>query len=260
MKYAVLVNTTDSFEDCWNPFFTLFAKYWPGCQLPVYLNTETKNYSFEGINIIPVKNSSGLEKRLTWSECLLKALEKIDTNIILYVQEDYFMKGPVNSALIKDLAEKMIKEGFSCIHLTGHATNGPFNLAKQDNLLELAKRAEYKISLQAALWKKETLLKYLRKHENPWHFEIYGTRRAWRKNDRFLCIDKKYLLEKGEILPYTATGVVKGKWNMEAVEKLFAENNIKVDYNIRGIYIYGESERKRNITVRKIIDRIKSLV
>ena len=26
LKYTIIVNSCDNFEDCWNPFFTLFKK------------------------------------------------------------------------------------------------------------------------------------------------------------------------------------------------------------------------------------------
>ena len=48
---TILINTSDGFEDCWNPFFTLFKKYWPNNQSPVFLNTEFKNYVHPGLNI-----------------------------------------------------------------------------------------------------------------------------------------------------------------------------------------------------------------
>jgi len=41
---TVLVNSTDTFSDCWPPFFQLFKRYWPECPCPIILNTETKDY------------------------------------------------------------------------------------------------------------------------------------------------------------------------------------------------------------------------
>lgn len=58
MKYSVLVNTCDKFEDCWNPFFQLFSLYWQDYKGTIYLNTE-KDYSFDGLDIIPVKGCVG---------------------------------------------------------------------------------------------------------------------------------------------------------------------------------------------------------
>ncbi|MFM9834618.1 MAG: hypothetical protein ACKVOA_00770, partial [Methylophilaceae bacterium] len=74
---TIFVNTSDSFEDCWHPFFSLFARYWPNCPYPIVLNTETKDYSFKGLNIVCAKVAIGENRRLTWSECLERALDYI---------------------------------------------------------------------------------------------------------------------------------------------------------------------------------------
>lgn len=97
MKYSILVNTCDNFEDCWNPFFTLFKKYWSDYAGTIFLNTEYKTYEYSGLTIVPIqgclKNKYPRTKRPTWSQCLKWALESINTDIILYLQEDYFIKG-----------------------------------------------------------------------------------------------------------------------------------------------------------------------
>ena len=85
---SIFVNTSDSFEDCWHPFFTLFACYWPNCPYPIVLNTETKHYSFKGLNIVCAKVAAGENRRLTWSECLARALYGVKTPYILYLQEE----------------------------------------------------------------------------------------------------------------------------------------------------------------------------
>ena len=85
-KYSILINTCDKFEDCWNPFFKLFKLYWPDCSGIIYLNTEYKDYSYPGLNIIPVKGCVKHQiphnKRATWSQCLKWALEEMDTDIV----------------------------------------------------------------------------------------------------------------------------------------------------------------------------------
>src|SRR5688572_20936347 len=94
--YSIVVNTTDSFEDCWQPFFKLFDKYWAGSKPSIFLNTETKDFSYSGLDITCSKVAgSNPTSRIAWGECLLRCLEKIDTEMILYLQEDYFINAPV---------------------------------------------------------------------------------------------------------------------------------------------------------------------
>ena len=49
-KIALLVNSCDKYEDLWAPFFTLLKKYW-NPEYPIVLNTESKDFNFEGLNI-----------------------------------------------------------------------------------------------------------------------------------------------------------------------------------------------------------------
>ena len=71
-EFSILINTTDSFSDCWEPFFKLFCKYWPDYDGKIYLNTETKTFNYKNLNIISVQN--GL-KNGTWSQCFEYAVK-----------------------------------------------------------------------------------------------------------------------------------------------------------------------------------------
>ena len=102
-RYSIFINTTDSFEDCWEPFFKLFKQYWPEYNGKIYLNTETKEYFYSGLNIISIQN--GLEGK-PWSQCLKHALELIDEEYMLYMQEDYFLHSPVKNSLMEAFFKK----------------------------------------------------------------------------------------------------------------------------------------------------------
>lgn len=260
MDYSILVNSTDGFGDCWLPFFKLFSNFWPNCKQDIYLNTETKEFKFPGLNIISSKVCSpNLDCNITWSESLLRCLDIIEDEIILYLQEDYFLNEYVNYQQIEEFVQLMRNKNIGCIQLTHFATPGPFTESDYPLLKKIGKKAEYKISTQASIWEKEILKKYIKKHETPWHFEIYGTLRAQRKNEEFYCINTDMFTEK-KIISYIPTGIVKGKWNRNAVEKLFAEYNIMVDFSKRGFTDDSTfTLRTKKMSFKKIINRLKSL-
>ena len=104
-SYSILINTCDAFEDCWEPFFRLWSLYWPGCPAPVYLSCAGRN--------IPVR------RRATWSQCLKWALEALETDTVLYMQEDYFLTGPVDGEAVERYAALMrAHPEIPCIQLT----------------------------------------------------------------------------------------------------------------------------------------------
>jgi len=234
-NYSILVNTTDSFEDCWIPFFTLFKKYWADYTDKIYLNTETKVFSFPGLNIISVQNNKLTPtENITWSQCLIKALESIEDNIVLYMQEDYFIKSNVKNKIIEEFVSMMNEKNIDCIHLTDQNTSGPFLPSTHTDLWLINKKAPYRVSCQAALWKRSVLLQYIRAYENPWQFEKYGTKRSQILDHKFYAVNRdKYILNKNEIIPYVFTGIIRGRWFEEVIE-LFEKNLITINFEKRG--------------------------
>lgn len=236
-NFTILVNTCDKFEDCWYPFFKLFAIYWPEYEGNIYLNTEHKDFSFKGLNIISLKIAESLpvKKAYTWSECLIMALNQINENIILYMQEDYFIKDQVNNELIKKYVSMMDDHAdIHCIHLTDQAVIADLTPSEYEGLYPVIYDQRYRISCQAALWRKDILLSYLRPYENAWDFEQFGSKRSAVLRHNFFVVDNNWVkLDQFEIIPYIFTGIVQGKW-YEKVIPLFERHNIDIDYSKRG--------------------------
>lgn len=237
MNYAILVNTCDKFEDCWDPFFKLWSTYWPDCKGRLYLNTEYKDYSYPGLDITAVKGCEGRVPkgtRATWSQCLKWALEQMDEDIVLYMQEDYFLHSPVKNDLVEYYANLMRSNPeIRCIHLTDQSVESDgeswyMNL----DVVQLDQRC--RVSCQAALWYKEELLALLREQEDAWEFEEFGSMRSAVLAHLYLCVSPNYVKKDVfEIIPYIFTGIVQGRWYEPTVE-LFAKHGIEMDWNRRG--------------------------
>lgn len=234
-EYSIIVNSSDNFDDCWTPFFTLLKKYWPSCSSPIYLNTENKHWNFSGFDIHCTVVSLGESKHLSWSECLIRALKQIETPLVLYFQEDYFIHQPVRTELIDATVKYMHSHPeVKHIALTKHGSRGPYEEHIEDWLQVIPQKAKYRISTQAAMWRVDTLISYLEEQENGWMFEIFGTWRARRRNECFLSA--KYDQQNGgPIIDYLHTGIIKGKWLPE-IKNVFQQNDILIDYTKRGLY------------------------
>lgn len=235
-KFSILINTTDSFEDCWVPFFTLFKKFWPSYNGKIYLNTETKVFTYSGLNIISLQNNIHTSAiRPTWSECLIRALDTIKDETILYMQEDYFLKDMVKNELVDKFAQLMNdNREIHCVHLTDQSLIPDKKSEIFEGLYSVVKKQRYLVSCQAALWQKNILKSYLRPYESAWEFEEFGSKRAGILNDNFYVVDHAWVkLNEFEIIPYVFTGIIQGRWFEETVP-LFAKYQIKVDYTKRG--------------------------
>jgi len=167
---------------------------------------------------------------------------------VLYLQEDYFLKGTVNNAAIEELVERMVANPqIGCIHLTDFAVRMQGH-SKWPGLDVVSRKQRYKVSCQAALWRKSVLLDLLRAHENAWQFEEFGSSRSVIRDDVFLVVDVQRP-EYREIIPYVGTGIVQGRWFEEVIE-LFEEHGIEIDYGRRGMLADAPK--------RSLSDRLKS--
>jgi len=258
---TIFVNTSDNFEDCWIPFFTLFQNYWPDCPYPIVLNTETKDFQFPGLNIRCSKVATGETRRLTWSECLARSLDDIETPYIFYLQEDYFLESPVQGNLISAFLDELRSGNADVIRILECGGSGPWQPSENPLLWEVDQKAQYRIALQAALWRKSSLRAHIRLHESPWQLEVFGSARARRKKEKVLCVNRDQFSKPGsEIFPYQATGVITGKWERKIVEPLFAKHGITVDFTQRGFYDRSAAKVGKRPLINRLYDRLRSLV
>ncbi len=234
-RYALLVSSTDSFADTWQPFFTLLEEYWPHPErVPIYLNSEHQTTSHRRLNIISTRVGRFFPgTHPTWSESIRAALSLIDHEFVLYVQDDYFLNGPVRVDILDEAVDAMKVHSLAHVRLVdGSSVVSP----GPGPMLETIRRStKYYLSLQAGLWRRAALMKLLRRHESPWDFELLGSHRARLRSDRLTRVRfDEFHAPRSRVFPYEPTGIVKGRWQREIVVELFANHHIEVDYSGRG--------------------------
>lgn len=263
-EYSIFVNSTDSFEDTWEPFFHLLADFWPQ-ERPVVLNTERKRFAHPAFDVRATQVARPGEDRVPWGECMLRALDQIPTELFVYLQDDYFLYEPVKTEVVDEAARVMVAEGLDCLRLTECGDAGPYEPTAYPWLVSVADDAAYRISLQAGLWTKTGMRKYLRSHESPWQMEAWGTKRAARISGRIWAVNRDNYSElTTQVVPYEPTGIVRGQWKRDVVEALFAKHGIEVPYEVRGWLPAGGPPRSSwAVKARKLPgflwDRIRSL-
>lgn len=251
--FTLLVNSCDAFDDCWAPFFTLLRKYWPGELPPILLNTEHKDYSLPGVPLTATQVQAGVSERLTWSQCLDAALAQIETPLVLYMQEDYFIERPVDIEAVTRAAQLMLERPeIQHIGLTHFGSGGPFTQWEELGLSQIRRGASYRISTQAGLWRTPTLRSYILPWESGWMFELFGTVRSWRRNELFLTVDRD-TAERPPIA-YQHTGIVKGQWS-DFVPPLFEREGIAMDFSRRGFYLSPPPLVRRMKLARSIANK-----
>lgn len=212
---SILVSSFDRYSVCWEPFCHGLTKYWPDHFQPLYFITNEKDP--------PCGKAIKVGQDRGWAANLLYALEQIESPYILYAQEDYWLNALVNSPVISDYVQWLDADIADYIRLYP-APPPTLAFAGDDRLGVLEPHAEYRTSLQMALWRKSVLQALLRPGETPWQFEVQGSQRSQVYAERFLCVQKR---QHG--IQYLFTAIVDGEWSPKAFE--YAEQEeVDIDF------------------------------
>jgi hypothetical protein len=231
---TLLISSCDKYAPCWIAFCHGLKKYWPDHPQKVCLITNHL--------VAPCGKSLRLGEDLGWAVNLIQALRLIETDFILYAQEDYWIKQSVPDPLIQDYLAHLEADRSDYIRL--YPAPGPDHPWEADQRLGVMDAsAKYRTSLQMALWRKTTLLDLLDPNESPWDFEIKGTERSRVYGERFLCVNKRRFG-----IDYVFTAIVNGYWSEQAYRYSSSEN-ISISY----------AELPSKSPIARSHDRIKSI-
>ena len=276
-RCAVLITSCDAYSDIWDPFFQLMDKFWDDIPYRVYLNTETIEFN-QKYNNFEVSSLTLYDKKrkdkTTWSKRMLDVLERIEEEYVFILVEDFFLREKVQTQLMEEILDRMDKDPLmSQVQFFGTRTNCDNcvqNTMSDDIVLEQIGDDKAKVVFVPVIWRKSTLVKWLRPHESIWAFEACGAKRArrWKYKEQVYRAYSpaifNYLWEK------ECYCVVNGKWMMHPlIENLFEVNDINIDYSVRGTITMEEwqSVSIKTImkragfigTLKKVISRLRSI-
>jgi hypothetical protein len=238
---CVVVSSCDKYRDVWHQFFTLFFRYWHDCPFPVYLVSNFEAYPNSRVSTIKV----GRDRN--WSSVLASGLRKISKPRVLLMLEDFLLDRAVDTKRICGLADYMQLRRAASLRLC--PTPGP-NIFSQDNpeVGEISKGADYRLSLQAAIWDRRVLLSLMRWGETPWELELLGSRRTDSLDAPFLSSRRD--LPNGPPIHY-CMAVAEGRWLPQAVN-LCEKEGIPIDTRVRPL---EEQEQSRNHVQERRVSR-----
>lgn len=221
---CILISTCDAYSDAWTPFATLLFRYWPDCPWPVHqLCVDQKPVDKR---IQPV----WLSEDRQWASNLRDALDQLQCDSIIYLQEDYFLNRRVDTAGLAALCDFADRNGAGYVRLAGDpAPDQPHQNPYRLGLIGPV--APYRCSLQAAWWRTETLVELLIPGETGWDMELVGSRRSAQQKRAFFAVDpaRPWLSYPRE------TGILKGRWTPGAIRQCRREG-IELDLTRRAVH------------------------
>ncbi|MDD4902659.1 MAG: hypothetical protein PHE24_06010 [Patescibacteria group bacterium] len=216
---AIVISSCDAYADAWDPFFTLFFRYWPDCPFRIILISNGREYNDARVTTYKIKNDLG------WSGNLIEALKNIGEDYVIYFQEDYFLRKKVITEKIF-AALKLIAETRAA-YLRLYPCPGPdlpFNDSQEIGMI--GRGAAYRNSTQTAIWDRQIFLSLLKDGETGWDFETGGGLERSRK------IDQPFLSFRAPAIDYFCTAILKGKYLYDAV-RFCRREGIRLDLTKR---------------------------
>lgn len=196
-EIPVILHSMDSYSKFWNPWYHLFNLH---CKNhgPIIFLSEEKEPDFVN-DVTHIKTGEG-----EWGKRLLIALEQIESELVFYMQEDFWC---IKDFELTDNILEMFEEyKMDQLHIKEN-----INLIKtikiKDNLLKFAQDSEYTQNHQFGLWKKSKLKDNVLPNENPWENEINGSIRLNKNPHNIYLLDYHWyisvcrrgqLMERGE--------------------------------------------------------------
>ena len=168
---AVLIGTCDAYSPLWPNFLTCFEKYWKVDTQEIIFAGETKQ-----VDNYPT-HMPGLN--LTWATRILETLEKIESNNIFFILDDYFLSEEMPSERMHKYLADFAKYDMNRLQIsartggqTYHKSNIPY--------VEIANE-RYVIACQPSIWKKQWIIETLDPSYSPWDFEMIGSHKLANK-------------------------------------------------------------------------------
>lgn len=190
---SVVVSSCDKYRYLWDIQLKLFEKYWGGCPYTIYMVSETSdlpNNSYGNLKLENFKSNISPTGPGDWSTNLVKLLKTIDSEYIIYLQEDYVFIREVDQSKVEKLLTYAQENNINYIRFHTSPPGNGQSVQISDNLAikEILLGTQWRNSLMLSIWKRETLLSMLESNLGitPWSFEHHSERFSF---DKFYCID-----------------------------------------------------------------------
>jgi len=220
---AILVLTSEKYEDLIPGFLICFFKNIK-VKFKLYLQIYNLKIFDSRITNIYIKTNN-------WSDSLIMSLDHIEEKYVLIILEDIYIVN-FDQDIFFECFQNLQRNNGDFLNILGYPTGNDIG----QSIDKVNSKTPYSITA-IGVWKKDSLKNILKTGENPWKFEILGSKRALKKN-LLLYVTKKNLLEHKNM-------VEKGKWVKNNLiwglqKKLISTSNVRKINSalIRKIKIY----------------------
>ena len=235
MNISILILSCSVYKSLWNPNIKLLKKYWPDCEIPIYICSK----KIEGyISDIPLIETNINDERPTnFIIRLYDFLKKVKTEYVFTIMDKQMLCKKVDNYRIMKLIDIINKnKDIKAIKINRMAKGDIFH--KEDILLsKYAKNQPYSCSFEPTIWNKKFLMKLceycislnkLRHHD----YELNGSEYINKTKSIILGLTNfnEQMRRGGGGCPYMCFINVSSNGHLNPPSKLFfKKENIQID-------------------------------
>ena len=239
---AIAVISFDKYSDIWDIFAKCINTFWSDRTYNTYLVTNEACPTYQGIHVL----ATGRE--FSWSHRVRTALDAIQEDYILLLLEDYLISEKVDNLQMEEALRHMKEMDLDYLRIVPIPK---IKGSKRKKIVAITSKMVYGVNLQAAIWKKEYLLKTLSdKHFSAWEFE------ARQKFGEATRVEGKCYASNDFVIKYL-NGIIQGKWYKKTLDN-FSSMGIKISLGERAVMSNKDMLREnvRNFFLHHIPPRI----
>ena len=215
----ILVMSCDKNQDLWQPFHYCMEKYWKDHPEIIYSTETIDNPFYKTIHYnYPISK---------WTKRVYDTCKDIDSDTILLMIDDLFIRDYVDNELVK-LLDTCVGGIIGGLNFEKTFDNNDIPLG--DFICLRNPNGKWKTSVMCQLWNKKALLDLFNCDKDPWTFEKDNES----KHYVFLISRQGNFIDWG-YKDRKWFGIRKGKWCKECKE-FFDKERFDIDYSIRGFY------------------------
>lgn len=228
-KVTVVVGTLDLYKDAWPAMCHGLKKFWADCPWPIrFITNDLRAPCGKSIKV------GG--DHTEWSKRMRRGISRMESPVILWLTEDNWLTGPVDTEALKDFVGHILVRGIHHIRLypgwDHDKAEGEFPY--DSRLLVFTKDSPYRFSLKPGFFRRAIFLELLKDGEMAWECEVNASKRSRRFKRTFMAIRDWGvfpIVTPGDPTgPWAKSPVVRGKWSLGA--KQYAEKEgLEIDFS-----------------------------
>jgi hypothetical protein len=237
-KVACVTYTTSKYADVWPIHFGQLSKHLGGIKSYVFSDKGSgQKFNFKEHELIEHDDAD------PYFAQYLNGLNHVKEDFVIYLQDDFFLYADVVHERIEKVKQYLIDTDYDFVRMIRCGYQTPLDRHTKDNFFEVDMATQDAFSMQATMWKKNSMIK-LYSHVGS---QKWLESEAWNVGTR-QCGIKGVFTWNGEpqvgkfhydsvTWPYVCTAIGKGQWTMdeypEIMKRLVKEYGI--DTSIRGV-------------------------